>query len=490
MTDSNRLPVIVGVGFADQRCDDPREAREPFDLMLDAVKAAGEDAVSPSLLSQADAIYVVQGAWDYQDPGSALAAALQAPQAISILTEMSGSIINVAIHDACRAIASGEQDIAVITGAECGHTRGRLRKLGAPREWKTLPGKPDRTLGEKLELAHPAEAAVGLLEAREMYPIFENALRHRDGLTINAHLDRLGRLAEAFSRVAVDNPHAAIRELKTASEIATPGPGNRAISFPYTLLLNSNSRVDQGGALILCSQATARRLGVPADRWVYPLAGTEAYDTVFLSERDSLSESAGIRFAGEKLYELAGVGPDELDHVDLYSCFQSAVQVAARELGLPEDQPRTVTGGMTFAGGPLNCYVIRSTATMVERLRAQRGDRGLVTGNGGLLSKHALTLYSTEPPPNGFQFANVQKRVDQVPHRKVSPEWTGESEIESYTVMYEQGEPDRAYVACRLPDQSRGWALSRDRDLLIAMTREEFCGRRASRAATADLKVF
>lgn len=490
MPESATVPVIVGVGFADQRCENPREAREPFDLMLEAIKASAEDAASPTLPSRAGAIYVVQGAWDYQNPGAALAGALGASSAQSILTPISGTMVSAAIHDASRAIARGDLDVAIVTGAECGHTRGRMRKLGAPLEWKTLAGTPDRKLADDPDMRHPAEVALGLSQAPEGYPLFENALRHRDGLSVEEHLARLGQLAEAFSRVAVENPHAAIRELKTASEIVKPGPGNRAISFPYSLLLNSNSRVDQGGALILCSEAAARRFGVPADRWVYPRVGTEANDAKYMSERDSFSESAAIRFAGQELYELAGIGANDLDQIDLYSCFQSAVQIAARELSLADDKPRTVTGGMTFAGGPLNCYVIRSTATMVERLRAQPGELGLVTGNGGFLAKHALTLYSTEPSSAGFQFANVQKRADQIPRRRVSLDWSGECEIESYSVMYGADQPERAYVACRLPDQSRGWALSRDRDMLIAMTQQEFCGRPATRTASAELKVI
>ena len=141
-----------------------------------------------------------------------------------------------------------------------------------------------------------------LLRANEMYPIFENALRYRDGLSIAAHRERLGRLAADFSRVAATNPHAWIREPKSAREIAEPSPKNRSISFPYTLLLNSNSRVDQGGALILCAQGTARALGVPREKWIFPRVGTEGSDALVASERDSFSESPALRFAGQKLF--------------------------------------------------------------------------------------------------------------------------------------------------------------------------------------------
>ena len=70
------------------------------------------------------------------------------------------------------------------------------------------------------------------------------------------------------------------------------------------------------------------------------------------------------------------VGVDDIGLIDVYSCFPSAVQVAAAELGLPlgdADRPLTVTGGLTFAGGPWNNYVTHSIATMAERLVANPG---------------------------------------------------------------------------------------------------------------------
>ena len=102
------------------------------------------------------------------------------------------------------------------------------------------------------------------------------------------------------------------------------------ISYPYTKLMNSNNNVEQGAGLILCSVEAARSLGVPTDRWVFPLAGTDAHDHWFVSNRADLHSSPAIRLAGARALELAGVGVDDLAHVDLYSCFPSAVQIAAQ----------------------------------------------------------------------------------------------------------------------------------------------------------------
>src|SRR5262249_22302959 len=161
---------------------------------------------------------------------------------------------------------------------------------------------------------------------------------------------------------------------------------------PYTKLLNSNNMVEQGAGLILCSVEKARALGIPQDRWVFPLAGADAHDHWFMTNRADLCSSPAIRLAGRELFETAGVGADDLAHVDLYSCFPSAVQIAAEELGLGIDRPLTVTGGMSFAGGPWNNYPMHGIATMADRLREDTGAVGLCTANGGYTTKHALGL--------------------------------------------------------------------------------------------------
>ena len=262
----------------------------------------------------------------------------------------------------------------------------------------------------------------------------------------------------------------------SAEAIRTPSPSNRPVSFPYTKLMNANNSVDQGAALILTSVDTARRLGIPETRWVYPHAGSEAWDHLYVSERDNLHTSPAIRLAGKRVLELAGIEVDELDFIDLYSCFPAAVQVAARELGIPFDRRLTVTGGLTFAGGPLYNYVMHAIARTAELLRANPGSRGLVTANGGLLTKHALCVYATEPPATPFQWVDLQAEADAMPKREVRVDHKGKATIESYVVMYGADGPSVAHTACLLPDGSHTWANVTDRDVVDAMLEEEFCG--------------
>jgi acetyl-CoA C-acetyltransferase len=252
------------------------------------------------------------------------------------------------------------------------------------------------------------------------------------------------------------------------------------ISWPYTKLMNSNNMVDQGAALILTSAERATHLQIPSDTWVFPYAGTDAHDTYLIGERAEFDQSPAIRIAGGRALELAAKGVDDMDFVDVYSCFPSAVQVAARELGLPlddPDRPLTVTGGLTFAGGPWNNYVTHSIATMAERLVASPGTVGLVTANGGYLTKHSFGVYGTEPPVGEFRWEDVQSAVDAEPTRVAEDEWVGVGAVESWTTpVNRDGVPEKVFVAVRTPSGSRALAVVTDASQADASTREDIAG--------------
>ena len=178
--------------------------------------------------------------------------------------------------------------------------------------------------------------------------------------------------------------------------------------------------------------------------------------------------------------DLAGIDATDLDFVDLYSCFPSAVQIAARELGLPEERPLTVTGRLTFGGGPLNNYVMHSIARTVELLREKPDGYALVTGNGGNLYKHAHGIYSGRPPRADFQHDDVKAQIATLPSRECLAEYQGEGTIESYTVMYDANGPSIGHVSCRTPAGDRTWVNTEDPELVQGMVSEEFCGRRVS----------
>jgi acetyl-CoA C-acetyltransferase len=473
---SSNVPVLVGIAQLEQRVDDPAAAKEPIELMIDAVRAAAEDAGSSELLN-ASAVRVIRGIWPYKNPARAVAEAIGNPNAETGLSPYGGNFVQTTLNKSCLDIQSGKHDMVIITGAECGNTQAKAARAKHELQWQELPGEPDVWMGEEVEMRHPAEKAIRLGAPIQIYPIFEIALRHQLGLGVEEHLQHISELWARFSAVAADNPHAWIRDAKTAEEIRTPSAANRPVSFPYPKFMNSNNNVDQGATLILCSEEKAKALGIPKEKWVYPWAGTDAHDHYFVSNRDNLYSSPAIRFAGGRCLELAGTSVSDLAMVDVYSCFPVAVQVAARELGLDTSKPLTVTGGLTWAGGPLNNYVMHSIARMAELLRAAPGERGLITANGGYLTKHAFGVYSTEPPAQPFTHEDLQARVDATYKRDIAESHDGQASVEGYSVMYGAGGPEKAFIAARLEDERRVWAVNDDPDVLAEMIKQEFCGR-------------
>ena len=256
-------PVLVGISQLEQRSDDPRTAREPLDLMIEAVRLAAEDAGAPSLLAGASSVRVIRGMWPYEDPGRVVADAIGNPRAETGVTVWGGNSVQSLLTDTALEIRRGERDIVILTGAECGNTQAKARRAGVELEWRKAPGEPDRRFGVQLKMRHRVEAQRGILDPMQMYAIFENAIRHARGESLPEHLHRVSELWAGFSRVAAENPHAWIRDALSAEEIRTPSAVNRAVSFPYPKFMNSNSNVDQAAALILTSTATARRLGFP-----------------------------------------------------------------------------------------------------------------------------------------------------------------------------------------------------------------------------------
>ncbi len=479
-----RTPVLVGVGQLKNPIADLGESVEPIEMMLRATRLAEADT-GVTLLGKVDSVRVVRGVWEYGNPAGWIAEKIGADAAQTVGTLFGGNQNQALMNQTAKDILAGDVELVLITGAENGYSAAKARKTGVSLAATEAPGEPDLVFGHSQKSEHhDFEMAKGIRMAIQVYPMYENAIRHARGESMAGHLQRVSSIWSRFNDVAQRNPTAWIDYNLTADEIATPSPTNRAVSYPYPKLMNANNAVDMGAALIVTSVAKARELGIDESRFVYPHAGVEGQDHFSASVRDNFYTSPGIRLIGETLYELAGVTPADLDYVDLYSCFPSAVQVAAMELGLGEARDLTVTGGLTFNGGPLNNYVMHSIARMADLLRDNPGSKGLITANGGNLYKHAHGIYSATPPARDFEWCNVQPQIDALPDRECIEGHRGEVTVESYAVMYGADGPSVAHVACLTTDGARTWVNVEDAGVMHAMTREEFCGRAGELTST------
>ncbi|MDA0791068.1 MAG: hypothetical protein O2780_16610 [Proteobacteria bacterium] len=483
-----KTPVIVGVSHLEQRISNWQDGKEPLELMIEAAAAALRDASDQDLAPEVDAVHTIKGRWWYENPARVVADTLDMRDVETGLSSLGGNMVQYVLSQSALDIQSGKQSMVVITGAECGNVLAKAGRAGERVTWQTAPGTPDRLFDKGGFGANTHEREVGLGGATTWYALFENALRAANGETIDAHMKRVSEMWAGFSEVAADNPDAWIRQASSAEEIRTHSRNNRPVTFPYPKLMNANNNVDQAAALVLCDTQTATRLGIPESSWIYPWAATHGTDTEQVSHRDNLHSSPAIRIAGRRCLELADTGVADLDYVDVYSCFPSAVQVSVNELGLGYDRALTVTGGLTFGGGPLNNYVMHAIVRMVRLLRSDREAVGFVTSNGGLLTKHAFGLYSARPPRLPFQYEDCQAEIDQFPSREVV-DHIGDAVIESYVVVYGADGPAKGIVAALTDTGARTWAMTADTDIMASMTREEYIGRRVTINANRNLSM-
>jgi acetyl-CoA C-acetyltransferase len=477
-----RTPVLVGVGQVTQREDDPTVAVEALALMARAARVAGDDAGAPGLLQRVGWIGVPRGTWGYADAGRLLAAEL-APGAArpprTVVADV-GVLQQSLLTAAATAIQAGDVDVALVVGGEAKHRALRAQIAGvAVADTEDAGATPDVHMTPKDLGVTQLEIARGAVTPVVVYALVESALRAAAGRTPAEHRDHLARLWGGFAAVAAANPHAWDRSGPDGAAIVSPAPRNRLLAAPYTKLLASQWNVDQAAALLLCSYEAARAAGVPDDRLVFPLAATESNRCIPVPERTELHRVPAAGIAGRAALDLAGVDVDAVTRVDLYSCFPAAVQTYAAELGIALDPVPTVTGGMTFGGGPFNNYVLQSTAAAVAAIRADGGGTALVSSVSGFVHKQGFGIWSTTPPADGFRAADLTARAEAEVATTPSVDGVaGPATIVGCTAVADgQGVPHHGLAIVDLADGRRSLVTLPDPAVAAAMVDEEWIGR-------------
>jgi acetyl-CoA C-acetyltransferase len=463
-----RTPVLVAAGQVSVDEDAP----DPVHLIAAAARAAAPSKTLRGIDSIRLVRIVSRG---YPDPGRLLAAELGAAPRETIYTHHGGHNPQRLITEAAYDIFTGRSDLVLVGGGESWRTRRAMKKRGITPDWLSQDAScaPTRVVGDKLALHSDAEQAIGFGDPLHAYPLIEVARRAHEGLLADDHLRQICELWARFSQVAAENPFARIPKSFSAEEIARVSPTNRLVAHPYRKLLVANDDVNQAAALILCSVERAEREGIPRDRWVFLHGAGAANEPSFVSNRVALARAPAIADAGRQAFEQAGVGVDDLKYIDLYSCFPCAVEIAAAELGIGLDRDVTVTGGLTFAGGPWNNYTSHAVATMWQRLTEDPGAFGMCTANGGLLTKHAIGIYSTQVPRS----QPVPVEATSGPERQADPDYEGSAAMEAFTVMYDaDGCPTQAFVACLTPHERRVLVSTTSECLMSQLLDEEPVG--------------
>ena len=306
---------------------------------------------------------------------------------------------STALFLARQAVASGSVDCALAVGFE------QMKPGALGSAWPDRPDPFDRFEQE----------ADALLQV-EGVPL---ALRYFGGAGL-AHMQQYGTQLSTFasirakaSRHAANNPLALLRKVVTTEEVLAspmiwPGVMTRLMACPPTC---------GGAAAIVCSEAFAAQHGL--DRSVRIRAQAMTTDTASTFNAHDMRQLVGVdmtRAAARQVYEQAGIGPEDIDVVELHDCLAHNELLTYEGLGLCPDGGaekfvldgdntyggRYVTnpsGGLLSKGHPLGATGLAQCTELVNQLRGAAGPRQVASSrlalqhNLGLGGACVVTLY-------------------------------------------------------------------------------------------------
>ena len=223
------------------------------------------------------------------------------------------------------------------------------------------------------------------------------------------HSRKYGTTFEQFAKISVKNHHHSTMNPKAMYQIETPLEdvmNSEMISYPNSKLMCSVN-VDGSAAAVLVSEKKAKELGM--ERVVKVKASILSSDPY--QERDLVMPDVNTctRKAAKEAYEMAGVGPEDIDLVELHDCFATAEMLHYENLGLCKDGdagrmidegevalggrvPVNVSGGLLSKGHPLGATGIANIYEVSTHLRGEAGERQVEGAKLGLT--HVIGLGS------------------------------------------------------------------------------------------------
>ncbi|MEO0494551.1 MAG: hypothetical protein AAF081_14170 [Actinomycetota bacterium] len=467
------FPVAVGVATAEQWPTEPGDGVDCTELMGAAARRAIADTGSDTVAGMVDLVVATQGLSMLTDGAGRVAHALGAPDAHAV-TYRVGIPQQALINRAIDAVMNGEARVAVIVGGETKRRDDLARRAGVelpPRA--PFDGGDDELIAPEGEIVARPEVDVGAVAAVQQYALIDSARRAHHGWSLDEHRDDIASLWASFNEVARTNPRAAFPEPRTAADIREPGEGNRPLAFPYNKWHNSQWGVDQAAAIVITSTIGADIAEIAGDRRVHPLVALESSQSLSLSRRADLHRWPAMGVLGRVAEQELSAPLSSVEHVELYSCFPVAVRVQQSELGLDPDAAATITGGMAFAGGPFNNFVLQATVAMIERLRERPRERGLVTAVSGLLTKPGLTVWSTNPTVRCVPADLVDTVTSETAVVSLDENPSGAGVVATYTTA-----GPRVTAIIDLDSGERAVAACDDETLAARVTTEELIGTR------------
>jgi acetyl-CoA acyltransferase len=302
-----------------------------------------------------------------------------------------------AVRSVLLAIKAGEADMGLAVGVE---QMGKAGLLGPAGQARSKPSgfTPSGRYGSVM----PVE---GVLGTGLMPGVFAQA-----GMEYASHHGRVG--FEQFAKVAEKNhahstlnPLAQYQKLFSLEQIMNA----EMVAYPNTLLMCCPTG-DGAAAVVLCSDAKLRTLDPDVRRRAVKVsASVLTSDPYVESDTAQPDVSTLTRQAASRAYEAAGIGPDDLDLVELHDCFATAELIHYENLSLCEpggagdfidrrapwrdgSTPVNVSGGLISKGHPIGATGVANLYEVATHLRWEAGDRQVEGARVGLT--HVIGLGS------------------------------------------------------------------------------------------------
>ena len=421
---SDNTPVLIGSGQFVQR---EANASSPMELATQASLACIKDCGAANIAQHIDTICVTKlfsdmgrrwnSPWGRSDnPPQSVASRIGANPQSRIYTETGGDGPQARVIEFAADIANGTRSVVLLTGAEALKNQRHAQRNGVELNWNEHFDEPleDRGFGENV--ATSQEGKNGLINIAYYYTMIDQANRHKQGLSVDDYRANEASLMASFSTVANGNLFSQFAGQQSAEDILAAAN----LTHLYTKRMIAQDGVNLSAALLMCSAGKARELGIPQSHWVFMHGMAQGKELRF-SHRDDPSRSVIAGLVANRALDMAGLGIEAIDSIDIYSCFPCAVTTVAEQLGLPTDGSRTLTstGGLPYFGGPGNNYGMHALVEAVQSSRKNPKAFSLVTNNGGMMSKHASGVYSQSPSAIDWAVQNCKVADDESLQREV-----------------------------------------------------------------------
>jgi acetyl-CoA acetyltransferase len=308
------------------------------------------------------------------------------------------------VHNACATgatalrsvlmeIKAGEADMGIAVGAE------QMTNPGTPATFPRYDGETYTPKGRNQAIMHTE----GVLGTGQMFGVFSEIgvdyARKHDGVGF----EQFAKVAEKNHAHAELNPLAQRRQRHTLDEIMNA----EMLSYPNTLYMACPIG-DGAAAVIVVSDSRLKTMDPDVRRRAVKISASVMTTDPYTPDTEALPDVNTLtRNAASKAYDIAGIGPDDLDLVELHDCFATAELVHYDNLRLCEpggagefidsgapwrdgSMPVNVSGGLLSKGHPIGATGVANV--YVTQLRGEAGDRQLDNPQVGMT--HVIGLGS------------------------------------------------------------------------------------------------